>query len=349
MRVLIIQTSDLAEVVYALPVIDYLKQASAGIEIDWVAAESVRPILEGNAQLSALYSVRTTPWHRRPLAADTWREVTALRAALQERAYDLVFDLQGSLRSGFLGLLTGCGDRIGFDRDDLEHPVNALFSTRRIPLRRQDQHAADRCLRLVSVPFARDFRTMTLSSVIRTSPEDDADAEALLATLSDGLVLLFHYGAACQTRRWSDGNWAELGEAVLGRFPDATILFDWGTRAEKDAVTGICGRIGSGARVTQPRSLQGLAALLKKVDLVVGGDSAPVHLAAVLGTPTVSFYRASDGRQSGPRGERHVVLQSPMHCARCLRTHCDKDPQCRDTIKVAAVLAGIEKLLAEPS
>jgi heptosyltransferase-1 len=35
-----------------------------------------------------------------------------------------------------------------------------------------------------------------------------------------------------------------------------------------------------------------------------------------------------------------------MHCTRCFRTRCDKDAECRDTIKVQAVLSGVEALLA---
>lgn len=231
----------------------------------------------------------------------------------------------------------------------MKESLNALFATRRIPMRRQDSHRTDKYLRLVSVPFAKDFRQMELSATVATSPEEDAGAEALLATLSDGLVFLFQCGSSRQTRLWSDAGWVRLGAEILERFQDATILFPWGNADEKAMVTDIAARIGRNARVIEHHTLKELAALLKKVDLAVGVDSGPLQLAAALGTPTVSLYRATDARRVGPRGELHVVLQSPMHCARCLRDNCDKDLQCRDTIKVEAVLAAVEKLLAEPS
>jgi heptosyltransferase I len=345
MRVLIIKTSALGDIISALPVIDYLKQASPGIEIDWVVEEPFSQILEGNPQLSALHLVRTKAWRKEPFSSRTRREIAELKQTLQQRDYDLVFDIQGNLKSGVICWLTGCSDRLGFAKGELQESVNTLFTTRRIPLRRQDYHVTDKCLRLVSIPFAKDFHGMTLTSAVQTSPRDDANAEILLATISDGLVFLFQYGTTWQTKFWSESSWVELGRAVLERFPDATILFAWGNETEKAAVTGIAGQIGRGARVIERYTLKGLAALLKKVDLVVGGDTGPVHLAAALGTPTVSFYRASDGKRSGPRGEQHVVIQSPMHCTRCFRTRCDQDLQCRDTIKVAAVLAGIESVL----
>ena len=344
MRVLIVKASALGDIISALPVLDYLKQASSRIEIDWVVEESFSHILEGNPQLSALHLVRTKAWRKAPFAARTRKEIALLKQTLQEREYDLVFDIQGNLKSGLICWLTGCPDRLGFERTELQESVNALFTTRQIPLRRQDYHVTDKYLRLVSIPFAKDFREMQLTTTIQTSPEDDASAEVLLATLSDGLVFVFQYGTTWQTKFWSEKSWIALGKAVLDRFREASIFFPWGNESERTAVTAIAAGIGQGARVLERYSLKGLTALLKRVDLVVGGDTGPVHLAAAVGTPTVSFYRASDGKRSGPRGERHVVIQSPMHCTRCFRTSCDKDSQCRDTIKVEAVLAGIERL-----
>ena len=346
MRILIIKASALGDIIAALPVLDYLKQASPGVEVDWVVEQPFSQILEGNPLLSALHLVRTKAWRSHPFSRQTWQEIAALRQNLRERNYDLVFDIQENLKSGLVCWLTGCPDRIGYQREELQESVNSLFTTRRIPLRRQDYHVTEKTLRVVSIPFARDFRTMTLTSTIQTAPEDDANAEALLATLSDGLVLLFQYGTTWQTKFWSEKSWIALGKAVLDRLPDASILFPWGNEDERLAVTRIAQGIGHGSRVLERCTLKGLTSLLKRVDLVVGGDTGPVHLAAAVGTPTVSFYRASDGKRSGPRGEHHVVIQSPMHCTRCFRTRCDKDAQCRETIKIETVLAGIESLIA---
>ena len=345
MRVLIIKASALGDIINALPVLDYLKQASPGVEIDWVVEEPFRDMLEGNPLLSQLHTVRTKLWRKHPFAARTWREMARLKETLRARNYNLVFDIQGNLKSGVICGLTGCTDRIGFEKCDLQESVNALFTTRRIPLRRQDYHVTEKYLRLVSIPFARDFRDMQLTSTISTSREDDANAEALLATLSDGLVFLFQYGTTWQTKFWSQESWIALGRELLERFHDASILFPWGNGSERAAVTAISAGIGLGARVLDRYSLKGLTALLKRVDLVVGGDTGPVHLAAAVGTPTVSFYRASDGKGSGPRGSRHVVIQSPLSCSRCFRTRCEKDAACRDSIKMETVLAAVTDLL----
>ncbi|HTP65768.1 MAG TPA: lipopolysaccharide heptosyltransferase I [Geobacteraceae bacterium] len=345
MRVLIVKMSAMGDIIHALPVLNYLHTVSPGIEIDWVVEEPFLDVLEGNPLISRIHRVRTKLWRKRPFARNTLREIGALKNTLRERGYNLLFDIQGNLKSGMVCWLSGVEQRIGFAREELQESVNLLFTTRQVPLRPGDRHITDQYLRLVSVPFGRDFKEIHYSTDIHTSPEDDAATSALIATLADGLVFLFHHGTTWQTKFWSEKGWIELGREVLARYPDSTILLSWGNEQERQTANALAAQIGGNARVIDRYPLKGLIALLKKVDLVVGGDTGPVHLAAAVGTPTVSFYRASDGRRSGPRGKGDVIVQSPLHCARCFRTSCDRDPECRDSIKVEAILKGIEHIL----
>ncbi len=345
MRVLIVKASALGDIVHALPVLDYLHQVAPGVEVDWVAEEQFREIVAGNPLVSRVHVVRTKRWRKQPFRKDTWRDVADLKAALRDRNYDMVFDIQGNLKSGLVCWLTGVRNIIGFSTELLQEKVNAFFTTRQVPVRRADYHVTDQCLRVVSMPFAKDFSEMSLTTDIATSPGDDEAAATLLATLDDGLVFLFHCGTTWQTKLWTEENWTALGKAVLDTYPAASILLTWGNDDEHRLVMRLAKALGNGARVVDRYPLRGLIALLKKVDMVVGGDTGPVHLAAAVGTPTVSFYRASDGRRSGPRGANHRIVQSPLHCAKCFRTKCDDDHSCRDSISPDAMLQAIEKIL----
>jgi heptosyltransferase-1 len=346
MRVLVVKMSALGDIIHALPVLDFLHQVMPGIEVDWIVEEPFRDILEGNPLISRLHVVRTKVWRKKPFSSSTRREICNVRDILQQRDYDLVFDIQGNLKSGLVDWLTGADNRIGFAKETLQESINLLFTTRQIPVRPQDYHITDQYLRLVSVCFGKDFSKLPLSSDIYTSPEDDETARTLLATLSDGLVFLFHYGTTWQTKFWFEEGWVHLGKTLLEAYPESTILLSWGNEAERAVVTEIAAAIGTGARVLDRYPLKGFTALLKKVDLVVGGDTGPTHIAAAVGTPTVSLYRASDGKRSGPRGATHVIVQSPLSCTSCFRTECDKDHECRRSITVDAMVRAVEKALA---
>jgi heptosyltransferase-1 len=345
MRVLIVKTSALGDIVHALPVLDYLHKVSPGIEIDWVVEEQFAAILEGNPLITGIFRVRTKTWRKQLLERSTWREIAAVKSSLQARRYDLVFDIQGNFKSGLVTWASGAKHRLGFSADELQERVNKWFTSRQIPMRPQDRHITHKYLRIVSVPFGKDFRGMALGTSIATSASEDSEAAALLATLGEGLVFLFHYGTTWQTKHWSVEGWVETGRRILERYADSTILFSWGNEAERQVVTEIARAIGTGARVMDHYPLKGLIAVLKNVDLVIGGDTGPIHLAAAVGTPTVSLYRSSDGTRSGPLGKQHIIIQSPLSCARCFRTSCERDVECRASITADMLVTAVEKLL----
>lgn len=345
MRVLIVKASSLGDIIKALPALDYLKQASTGIQVDWVVEESYREILEGNPLLDRLHIVRTKAWRQQPLSPATWREILQLRAALRERAYDIVFDLQGSINSGIVSWLTGSSRRYGFDESAVLEPSNTRFTNNQVPLRRQDSHMTDRALRVVSVPFGKDYIGLPLHVDIYTSPADDATAEVFLATLSDGLVFVFHPGAAWKTKLWHEAGWIDLGKQLLEQFSESMILISWEGKGEHAGAERIAAGIGHQTKLLPALSLKGFTSLMKKIDLMVGGDTGPIHIAAAAGTPTVSFYRATDGKQNGPRGEMHRLVQSPLSCTRCLKEKCDRDADCMQSISVEKVLQACGELL----
>jgi heptosyltransferase-1 len=229
----------------------------------------------------------------------------------------------------------------------LQESINLLFTNRRIPLRRQDKYVSDNYLRLVSVPFGRDYTGMSLTTELPSSLADETCAQAFLATLADGLVFLFQIGTTWETKFWHEEGWIALGVGIHDLYPEATIVINWGNATEKGTGERLAAAVGGNIRLLPWMSIGELIALLKKVDLVVGGDTGPVHIAAAVGTPTVSFYRATDGQVLGPRGNDHVRIQAQMGCTACYRTRCDKDAECRRSVRVEAIQAGIKKLLGE--
>ena len=345
MRVLIVKTSALGDVIHALPVIDYLRQVVPDVEIDWVVEDRCRQILVGHPGISYLHVIHTRKWKKHPFSRETWREIREFRDILRQRNYELVFDIQGNLKSGLLSWLSGAGDRIGFTGDALQESANLFFTTRQVPLRKNDYHVTDRALRVVSAPFGKDYREFTLSSFIPISTEDAATATVLLSTLADGLVFLFQHGTTWSTKLWHDEGWIELGRRLHAEYPNSSVLINWGSEEEKERAEKIARSVGGDIRPLPWMTIGELVALIGKVDMVIGGDSGPVHMAAAVGTPTVSFFRASDPRRNGPRGDHHVIIQSPLHCRVCQRKECDRDRQCRESITVEALLKGVESVL----
>ncbi|KAA0892021.1 lipopolysaccharide heptosyltransferase I [Oryzomonas rubra] len=347
MRVLIIKTSALGDIIHALPVIDYLRQVSTGVEIDWVVEEPFLPVLEHNPGLSQIHVVRTRKWRKAPFSAETRKDLRALRMELRERCYDLVFDIQGNLKSGLIAWLTGARERVGFTREVAQEKANCLFTTRRIPFRDSDRNVTDRYLRVVSALFGRDYRGMELTGAIVSAPEDEAAAERYRAGLPGGPVILFQVGTTWNTKLWYPEGWSELARRVVARYPGATILINWGSPGEKALGERIAGEVGPAVHLLPWLRIRELIPVLRRVDLVIGGDTGPVYLAAAVGTPTVSFYRATSAATYAPQGKRHRTVQAAMECAACYRTSCDRDGECRRSITVDALFGAVTDLIGQ--
>lgn len=346
MRILIIKTSALGDIIHALPVLDYLHQVAPGVHIDWVVEEAFLELLSGNPLLDRLITVSFKRWRKSPVASRTLREVGAFRKSLQEREYDLVFDIQGNFKSGLICWLANSKRKIGFSRDNVQEQLNALFTDQKVALLPDDRHATIRYLRIVSAPFKIDPAGLTLTTDIHTAHDDEA-AGQIVSQTGSGPVLLFHTGTTWQTKLWHEAGWISLARNLLTRYPAATILLSWGNEPERETAIRIAQQAGRRVQVLERLPLKRFAALLKRVDVVVGGDTGPVHLAAVVGTATVSFYRCTDGSLNGPKGERHVIVQSPLACTKCLKKTCERNEECIGSITPEAIAAGVEHVLRE--
>ncbi|MDD2365375.1 MAG: lipopolysaccharide heptosyltransferase I [Desulfuromonadaceae bacterium] len=345
MRILIVKLSALGDIIHALPVLDYLRQAVPGTEIDWVLEEQNRTILEGHPLIREVVCIKTRSWRKSPLSATTRREVGAVIRRLRSASYDLVFDLQGNTKSGIVTALTGASQRYGFDRDAVRESLNLAFTNHKVPLRPEDFHISSRSLRVVSSAFGENYSSYSLKSHIETSDEDNQRARKLLENNSGSVHLLFHTGTTWETKKWSVDAWFELAQQLLENFPQVNILFSWGNEQELNEVQTLASKLGERSQLLPRLDLKTFCALIKQVDVVVGGDTGPIHIAAATGTPTVSFYRATDARRNGPRGASDITIQSGMSCSICLNRTCPRDDECRQSIRTDDIFGAVESVI----
>lgn len=344
MRILIIKTSSLGDIIHSLPVLDYLRQAAPGVTVDWVVDEAFADLVYGNPLISRVLLVGFRRWKKAPLTRQTRHEVMALVRDLRQQQYDLVFDLQGNSKSGLVCFFARSGRKIGFSREHLQEKMNSLCTTEQVSFAPTDRNAVQRYLRVVSAPFELSHDQLPLQTDIATSAEDAQVAAAELQGTAAPLILL-HTGTTWETKLWYEEGWHQLGQELLHRYPSATLLLSWGNDEERQRAARLVDHLGGRARLLKRLSLKAFAAVLKKCDLAIGGDTGPVHLAAAVGTSTVSFYRCTDGSRNGPYGARHIILQSPLACTVCMRKSCEQDQQCRRSITVEAMAAAASQLL----
>ncbi|MBW2123394.1 MAG: glycosyltransferase family 9 protein [Deltaproteobacteria bacterium] len=166
----------------------------------------------------------------------------------------------------------------------------------------------------------------------------------------EDFVVGFQPGASKESRRWPTRSFGDLGGALI---EDGAKILLFGTAAEKELGEGIgrclcCAqdrREGHLFDMTGKTSVGQLAALIKRCDLLVTGDTGTMHVATAVGTRVVAlFFGPAFYPETGPYGEDHLVIQTDLPCAPCGHDVRCKNPRCRESIKVSHVLQVIRMI-----
>lgn len=280
-----------------------------------------------------VFPAATKAWGREPLSPRTTRQISNLRKELREGQYDAVLDLQGAVRSAFLGWLSGAKRRVG-ESNPRELAARWLFTER---IATAGVHVIEQDLELAS-GVAGDALAHTQPWL----PVDPA-AEAWCDTLDDGSgkpVALLNPGAGWGAKRWPVERYAAVAFALAGR--GFQVLVNAGPSEEHLAEAVRTQSAGAATPVSC--SLAQLVALTRRVALAVAGDTGPLHLACALGRPVVGIYGPTDPARNGPFGTRFKVLRSPFS----QRDHARREAPESGllTIEPDDVLAAIDEVLA---
>jgi heptosyltransferase-1 len=102
MRILLVKTSSLGDVIHNLPVVTDLRTHFPDATIDWVVEEGFADIPRLHPGVGRVIPVALRRWRKSLFASATWREIGAFRDALKQQSYDLVIDTQGLLKSALI-------------------------------------------------------------------------------------------------------------------------------------------------------------------------------------------------------------------------------------------------------
>jgi len=350
-RILIVKLSALGDILHALPVASYLRRAAPAVEVHWAVDASFAEILAGNPGIARVVPLPIREWKGRAGSPAAWREARDLARALRREGYDAAFDIQGNIKSGLVTRLSGAPLRVGFDREGVRESPNLLFTNRKVRSLPEDRHISRKYLRVVCDAVGIPFEESDLAPSLPIPPEHLAAAGPLVRELLGDAAprMALHPGSSWPTKTMPPAFWAGAIRALRRSRPGLGVVVSWGSGEERREAQEIVASAG-GAVVLLPRiPLMALAAVYRECGYVMAPDTGPLHLAAAAGARTVSVFRATAGERNAPEGPAHRFLQAPMDCAACLRRTCDRDPECRASLRPDAAASLMDGLMGGPA
>lgn len=323
MRILLIKTSSLGDVIHNLPVVADIRSRFPAAAIDWAVEEALVEIPRLHPGVRRVLPVAWRRWRRSMLAQDSWRALRSMRAALREEPYDFVIDSQGLLKSALLARMAR-GRRCGYDAASAREPLAAAFydATFAVPT---DRHAVERNRCLVARALGCEIATPPDYGIAFARPHGGtAGATPAAASAAEYAVLLT--ATSRDDKLWPEARWQAVGRALRDR--GLVCRLAGGTPSERERAARIAAGIPD-AVALPALGLRELAGQLTGAKLVIGVDTGLAHLAAALGRPTIALFCASDPGLTG------VMAATPMTANLGGR---DAPPEVADVVAAADAL-----------
>lgn len=300
MRVLLIKTSSLGDLIHSLPALTDAARAIPGIQFDWVVEEGFAEIPAWHPAVAQVIPVAIRRWRKhlwQTLKNGEWRR---FKQRLGETRYDLVIDAQGLLKSAWLTRYVKA-PVAGLDRASAREPLASRFYDRSYAVPR-DQHALER---------VRQLFAQALDYPLPAGLGDYGLDRNLLADAAAQPYLLFLHGTTWASKHWPETYWRSLAERMDGL--GWAIRLPWGNEVEMARAERLAAGLAHAA-VLPRLNLAGVAKVIAGARACVAVDTGLGHLAAALDVPCISLYGPTLPGRVGAygRGQVHLCASGPQ-------------------------------------
>jgi heptosyltransferase I len=338
--------SSLGDVLMSMPAVKAIRDAHPGAHISWLVEGSVGDLLSHQSFIDEVIRFPRGSLVRALKKVDFttgMAETGAFMTGLRLRDYDAIVDFHGIIKSAILAHAARGTRRIGFDRVFAKEKSH-LFYDERIGSEKRRIHKVERNMLL-----ARRLGTNgTIPALTLTVPEG---ASGYIESFFQGKDLAAPLLAVNPFSSKGSGfkRWPmERYSGLIRRLKDelaGSVMILWGPGEEKEA-TRLRDEAGDGVFLSCPTDIPQLLALLRRVDVYIGGDSGVMHLANFAGTPVVAIFGPTDWKINGPWGRQGSIIRKEVECSPCKKKDC-RERNCLTGITVDEVFDAVSRTYRE--
>jgi heptosyltransferase-1 len=300
MRVLIVKTSSMGDVLHTLPALTDAARAIPGIRFDWVVEEGFAQIPSWHENVDRVIPVAIRRWRKAWFSAPVKAERLAFRRAVRTEQYDAIIDAQGLVKSAALVTRLAHGIKHGMDWQSAREPLASLFYNRRHHIAKQ-QHAVERTRELFAKSLGYEKpQTQGDYAIARHFPGSRSHATP---------YAVFLHATTRDDKHWPENHWRDL-LGLLGN-SGLQIKLPWGAPHEEARAK----RLAEGydfVEVLPRMSLERVAQVLAGARCVVSVDTGLSHLTAALDRPNITLYGPTDPGLIGGYGKNQYICR-PEH------------------------------------
>jgi lipopolysaccharide heptosyltransferase I len=331
-KVLVVRTSSIGDVVHVLPAVAALRRA--GHEVAWLVEPASRVLLDANPAVSRVVTIPAVKAYR-------LSEALAALRALRAEPLDMALDFQGLWKSAAWARLSGAKRVIGYAREWRRERPSSILMHETVPLPGEAVHVIDKNLALLR-PLGIDAvgqREFPLPA----SPGSGVRVSEGLAALGLREYAILNPGGGWASKLWPAERFGELARGL--RAHGLASIVTWGPGEEDLAGKVVAASDGAAVR-SFPTSLLDYVELARRARVVVAADTGTLHLACAVRTPVMALFGPTDPARNGPFDPADVVVRRVPSCAPCHRRVCPRHEGVMRDIPASEVLEAVERRLA---
>jgi len=283
MKIAIVKLSALGDIIHAMAVLQFIKKCDQEIEVDWFVEESFKELLEFHPDIQNVHEVKLKNAKNKKSLRLLLKELIRVR---QLGRYDLVIDLQGLLKSAVISRLIPSIITLGFDKSSLRERIAAVFYNKTLKYG-YNKNVIERNFELIK--FALEF-TFKKEEILYKLPFLFPIKKYLIEGLSSNKKnIILIPGASHSSKRYPVEKFSELTNLL-----DANYIIIWGNEKERNIAEEIKARSGN-IKILEKISLNNLISVIGQIDLVIGPDTGPTHIAWALNVPSITLFGPTPG------------------------------------------------------
>ncbi len=312
-RILVITLSNLGDIILTTPAIRVLAREFPEARIDIMVGPAGKEIFDKDPRIAKviIYDKHMPMMQKR-----------RLQLKLKKLRYDIVADFRNTIFPLLIGPRYRTDTLQKFPKEIIHGAARHLYRLKSLGIKGLDE-----------------------PSYIYIPEEDVAYVAGLLkeSAISNPIIVI-NAAAKSHLKMWIEDGFAEVADRLIEGMK-ANVVFI-GLDRDEEIVKRITAKMRHKAHnLVNKTTVRQLAALLKKADLVITNDSAPLHLACAVGAKVLAIFGPTDPRRYGPTGEFDVVIKKKLSCAPCESAACEQNYECMRLISPDEVLEAAKMML----
>ena len=298
MKIAIVKLSALGDIVHAMIVLQFIKKYNKDIKIDWIVEEGYKELLDSHPDINKVLVVNLKKSKKKKSLYLLYKE---LRRVRQFGPYDLVIDMQSLIKSAIISRFIPSKLTLGFEKSSAREGLVSIFYNKTFKYG-YDENIIERNVGIVSFALGLNISKQEIK---HKSPFLYSSQKYLNVNLLDFKKnILLIPGASHKSKCYPVSNLSELTTLI-----DANFLVIWGDLKEKILAEEIK-ILAPNVSICEKLTIDSLKSLISQVDLVIGPDTGPTHIAWALNVASITLFGPTPGYRNSYATKINRIIES---------------------------------------